>query len=216
MRSKEQLHSKTRSAQLSSSEKKYVTLPLAEVYIEHVLCVDLDGTLVDSREANFLAYSRAFQHVGRELERELFDRGFGLRAEEFFFTTASGASEDEKRMIRSEKSRIYRECFDLVRVNESLVAFLRGQSHLRIGLVTSASRDNAKQVLDAFGLSNLFAFEVFGEDVRSAKPAPDAFLKAAELAGCAPEACLAFEDSPAGIESASGAGCQIMRIQGWC
>ena len=39
------------------------------------------------------------------------------------------------------------------------------------------------------------------------KPEPDIYLKGAAVLGLAPEKCLALEDSPSGILSASRAGC---------
>jgi beta-phosphoglucomutase-like phosphatase (HAD superfamily) len=49
-------------------------------------------------------------------------------------------------------------------------------------------------------------------DYARGKPAPDPYLKAAEVLGVAPENCLALEDSPAGIRSASVAGMQVIMV----
>ena len=44
------------------------------------------------------------------------------------------------------------------------------------------------------------------------KPAPDIFLVAAEAVGIAPEKCIAFEDSAAGVASAAAAGMRVVGI----
>jgi len=53
---------------------------------------------------------------------------------------------------------------------------------------------------------------VTADDVVNGKPAPDIFLKAAELLGVAPSKCLALEDAPAGIIAAQNAGMQVIAI----
>ena len=40
---------------------------------------------------------------------------------------------------------------------------------------------------------------ITGDDVTRGKPAPDIFLKAAEMAGVPPSRCIVFEDSPLGV-----------------
>ena len=48
--------------------------------------------------------------------------------------------------------------------------------------------------------------------VTKGKPNPDIFLKAAELLGLAPEACIVVEDSPAGIRAAHAAGMRAVLV----
>ena len=45
-----------------------------------------------------------------------------------------------------------------------------------------------------------------------AKPAPDIYLRAAELLGFAPEQCLAIEDSVTGTVAAEAAGCPVLVV----
>ena len=44
------------------------------------------------------------------------------------------------------------------------------------------------------------------------KPAPDIFLKAAELLGVAPEKCLVIEDAAPGVIAAQAAGMQVVTV----
>jgi HAD superfamily hydrolase (TIGR01509 family) len=53
---------------------------------------------------------------------------------------------------------------------------------------------------------------VGSEDYVNSKPAPDAFLLAAERLGVAPEDCLAFEDTDMGIAAATAAGMATVKI----
>jgi sugar-phosphatase len=50
------------------------------------------------------------------------------------------------------------------------------------------------------------------DDVARGKPAPDPYLRAAELLGRDPGACLVIEDAPAGITSAKSAGAVVLAV----
>jgi beta-phosphoglucomutase-like phosphatase (HAD superfamily) len=49
--------------------------------------------------------------------------------------------------------------------------------------------------------------------VTNGKPDPEIYLLAAEKLGVDPRECLAFEDAPAGIESAHNAGMQVWAVR---
>lgn len=53
---------------------------------------------------------------------------------------------------------------------------------------------------------------VSAEDVQEGKPSPDGYLRAAELLGVPPSACLVLEDAPAGIEAARAAGAIVIAL----
>jgi HAD superfamily hydrolase (TIGR01509 family) len=53
---------------------------------------------------------------------------------------------------------------------------------------------------------------VAAEDYTRGKPAPDAFLLAAERLGVAPADCLVFEDTDLGIEAATAAGMASVKV----
>jgi len=50
------------------------------------------------------------------------------------------------------------------------------------------------------------------EDVPRGKPAPDIFLRTAELLGESPESCWVIEDSAAGVHGALAAGMSVIAI----
>jgi HAD superfamily hydrolase (TIGR01509 family) len=57
-----------------------------------------------------------------------------------------------------------------------------------------------------------FDVVVAGDDVTHSKPHPEPYETAAELLGVDPGECLALEDSPTGVESATAAGCRVIAI----
>jgi HAD superfamily hydrolase (TIGR01509 family) len=77
-------------------------------------------------------------------------------------------------------------------------------------LVTSSEREFAEAVLTGTGFR--FPVTVTGDDVPRTKPAPDPYLKAASLLNAPPERCVALEDSPNGVASATAANCKVIAV----
>ena len=53
---------------------------------------------------------------------------------------------------------------------------------------------------------------ITGDDVTRGKPAPDIFLKAAEMAGVPPSCCIVFEDSPLGVKGGLDGGMSVVAV----
>jgi HAD superfamily hydrolase (TIGR01509 family) len=90
------------------------------------------------------------------------------------------------------------------------IGMLRKLANRRLGLVTSAEREDIEPVLRSANIQNCFEVCIFGGDVERHKPAPDPYLKIASrmrtFAGPA------FEDSDSGMISAREAGFRAVRI----
>jgi pseudouridine 5'-phosphatase len=83
-----------------------------------------------------------------------------------------------------------------------------------MAVATSAEAALTRLKLQRHAWFDAFGAIVSGDDprIRRAKPAPDIFLVAAAELGAEPEACLVFEDSPAGVEAALAAGMQVIAL----
>lgn len=79
-------------------------------------------------------------------------------------------------------------------------------------ITSSSPRERLERYLTPLNLYHRFAKVVSGYDVPKGKPEPDIYLRGAAELGLPPEACLALEDSPAGILSAHRAGCMPVLI----
>ncbi|MFM7734070.1 MAG: HAD family hydrolase [Cyanobium sp.] len=80
-----------------------------------------------------------------------------------------------------------------------------------MALVTSSSSESMAVKSAPHPWLEAIAERVLGDDPQLAagKPAPDPFLLAARRLGVSPQRCWAFEDSPAGAQSAAAAGCRV-------
>jgi sugar-phosphatase len=81
----------------------------------------------------------------------------------------------------------------------------------RWAVVTSGTRQFALRRISAAGLPQP-AQLVTADDVSAGKPDPEPYMAAAQRLGAHPSECLAIDDSPAGIESASRAGCVTVAL----
>ncbi len=79
----------------------------------------------------------------------------------------------------------------------------------RYAIVTSGSRRLATARLRAAGLPVPDRM-ITADDITHGKPNPEPYLKGARLLGYQPEACVVFEDAPAGIRAAKTAGMTVI------
>ncbi len=91
---------------------------------------------------------------------------------------------------------------------ELLASLPRG----RWTIATSAFRGVAREWLAHVGLPEP-AELVTVDDVEHGKPAPDPYLRAAELLGFDPARCLVIEDAPAGVQAAKAAGATVLSLR---
>jgi HAD superfamily hydrolase (TIGR01509 family) len=177
------------------------------------LLFDLDGTLVDTREANYQAYRDAFAESGHELTPDAFAGTWGRDSRDFIPDLLPGIGLDAVDTIRAAKSRLYAEQLHRTNLNEALIAFLRmmAPTH-RTALVSTAKSVNGRQLLDVHGLTPLFDVVVWGDDVEKSKPDPEGYLRALDLLGADPASALAFEDSETGRQAALAAGLPVLEV----
>ena len=98
---------------------------------------------------------------------------------------------------------------------EGTVAFIRAlrEMGLRTAVVTSSNQPKMSNVFRTRPeFTALFDRIVTAEDITRSKPAPDCYLKAAELLGTDPTDCIAFEDSFNGLRSALAAGTTVVAL----
>ena len=73
-------------------------------------------------------------------------------------------------------------------------------------ICTSSGPQAVGRNLAQHGLTGRFPQVVAAGDYARGKPAPDPFLRAADVLGLPPSACLALEDSHNGVRAAASAG----------
>ena len=82
----------------------------------------------------------------------------------------------------------------------------------KLAVASGSSHAVIETALSLQNLRRFFPVVVSALDVPSGKPAPDIFLRAAELLGVVPAACCVIEDADVGVEGALAAGMSVIAI----
>jgi len=92
-----------------------------------------------------------------------------------------------------------------------LLKFLK-EKGIKIALATGTSRNSTEHHLNEMGLTDFFDATVCGNEIENGKPAPDIFLRAAELLRVTPSECFVFEDSLNGIKAGFSASMKCIGV----
>lgn len=178
----------------------------------------MDGTLVDSEKLWDVSLSALYELFGGVMSRETRAALVGASAEETMLTvyTELGRELDPDAMAESIRwlHDYTAELFDAGLpwcdgAREMLEALAAEGTPM--ALVTNTQRALAEHALNSIG-RHYFSVTVCGDEVPNGKPAPDPYLRAAELLGLAPSDCLAIEDSVTGTAAAEDAGCAVLVV----
>jgi beta-phosphoglucomutase family hydrolase len=178
------------------------------------LIFDMDGTLADTMPTHFAAWSRSMAEHGLELSEERFYALGGVPASEIIELLAKEQGKEVDAVAIAEaKEELFMELLGDVQPVvpvKAIAEFHREQ--MPMAIATGSPKWVAEKILKALGIRDWFAAVVGSECVRRSKPAPDAYLRAAELIGVDPKRCHAFEDTKLGIEAAKNAGMVVVDI----
>lgn len=183
---------------------------------------DMDGSLINSEPIWEVATYDLSEYVGRRITPELRQKTIGnhLRGTLQIIADHAGRVLDDQ-LLADGGAFLENRFLELVR--EQGVTWREGAKELLtavrtedipVVLVTNTRRHVAQVSIDAMTADalgdDLFTTTVCGDEVPHGKPHPDPYLRGAELAGFAPEECLAIEDSATGVKSAIAAECQVL------
>lgn len=180
------------------------------------LLFDCDGTLVDTLGLYRICWRQVFGRHGFDMSDGWFDTWAGHSMKPFVSAALPQADDAMIARVAQEGVDLFLESTHLLEPLEHVVAIAR-RHHGRIPLavVSGGPRSAVVASLDAVGITDLFDAIVTVNDVEHGKPAPDGYLRAIELLGVRAEACIAYEDTASGMESARGAGIPVIVDVRW-
>ncbi|WP_033251529.1 HAD-IA family hydrolase [Kitasatospora phosalacinea] len=168
---------------------------------------DVDGVLLDSLPAYRRIWEAWARLRGLDAEH-VWHRTFGRRPEDTVREVAPALDPAAERRVLNGLMHREGDAFPAADGAAELLAALRPGSW---ALVTSGSRGPVHRRFALAGLP-LPRVQVYGEDVREAKPHPGAYLLAARRLGVDPRRCLVVEDAPAGVAAGAAAGCTVIGL----
>ncbi|MDX9863396.1 MAG: HAD family phosphatase [Anaerolineaceae bacterium] len=178
---------------------------------------DMDGTLVNTAELHYQAHITTLKKHSYDLPRETYTILFGMDDHLIMRQVAPHMEENAFQAMVMEKNARYRQ----LAAAEALPP-LPGVRHwlgtfqkwgLRQVVVSTNFAENIETLTRSLGLTPYFETLLSTISMHlPGKPAPDGFLKAAEMLGLSAAQCLVIEDAPAGIASAKAAGMKCLAV----
>lgn len=174
---------------------------------------DMDGTLFDTQRIFIPAWDYAgelqgFENMGRFIPDVcgVNDKGCIAYLEKNF------PNMDVKKFRADARDYVVKNVVVKFKPGaKEFVDYLRSRG-VKMAIATGSSRGSAEHHLKEMGIYGFMTASVCGPEVENGKPAPDIFLKAAELLGADPKDCFVFEDSENGIRAGYKAGMKCIGI----
>ena len=180
---------------------------------------DFDGVLADSEWLHLRAYQELLQPIGVPLTKQVYcERYLGFDDEGVFQEIAKDygllLGDEEIELLIAEKGRRFEAMISGANVlYPAAVPTVRAlASAFPLGIASGSLRREIELMLRGASLADAFRFIVSADDTERTKPAPDPYLKAAELHGLPPGDCVAIEDSNWGLLSARDAGMKTIGL----
>ena len=176
---------------------------------------DMDGVLTETSHQHFEAWQALANRLGYHLPPSVLDEVRGIsRYDSLEIVLKVGNINDkfnvlEKQALADLKNKLYVSSIKSFNRDNLSVGTLPLLEYLKqngIKIALASASNNAVQLLVNMGIIDYFDAIVDPKSVLCGKPAPDLFLKAAELLGVPPHTCIGVEDAYAGIESIKSAG----------
>ena len=175
---------------------------------------DCDGTIADSMPLHYIAWKKALGEWGCDFDEELFYSWGGKPVTEIIagLNEMNGLNMPVEKVAKRKEGLYFELLPHLQPVPEVLEHIEAQHGRIPFAVVSGSQRASIVNSLTTLRLLEKFDAIVGAEDYRNSKPAPDAYLLAAEHLGVAPQDCLVFEDTDMGIQAATAAGMASIKV----
>ena len=178
---------------------------------------DLDGVLTDTADFHYLAWQALADDEGLPFDRAANEHLRGVSRRDSLLLILGDRQVDEAAFeeMMERKNQLYLASLEHMGPEDALPGARELVSEARRrGLLVAigSSSKNARFVLDKLGLADAFDAVADGSSVERAKPAPDLFVRAAEMLGVEPSACIVVEDAASGVDAALAAGMKAVGV----
>ncbi len=179
---------------------------------------DMDGTIVDSEKLWDVAINELYARHDRVLSPQVRDSTVGGSADGVIRIVFDdlGLQPDPEHMadvadwMHDRVAELFVTGLPWCAGARELLDALQAAG-VPMALVTNTRRALTENALNSIG-RHYFSATVCGDEVDRGKPAPDVYLRAAELLGYDAADCLAIEDSVTGSAAAETAGCPVLVV----
>lgn len=187
--------------------------------MKYGIIFDLDGVVIDSNPIHKISWKNFLAKIGLPFNDDIFDNIISGKNGITSLRILLG-QEPSNEVITSYVAEIDQEFQKILRDTPKvfpmpgLVNFLQvvKAAGNKTALATSAPPGNVKLILDKISLIEYFDVILDKSDVMKGKPDPEVYLKTVSKLGIHKDQCVVFEDSKAGIKSATDAGIKVIGV----
>ena len=177
---------------------------------------DMDGVIVDSEARHERAFLDVVHEIGYGDKLALRFADYIGRSDQVLwvdFVARHQPPQTVKELLVMKRDRMV----ELIRREQPLFDGLPAlveklAARYVLGLASGSERAVVEEVLEIEGLGRFFSAVVTDSDIPHGKPAPDIFLRAAELLQAPPQRCCVIEDSKPGVAAALAADMEVIAI----
>lgn len=180
---------------------------------------DMDGVLIDAKEWHYESLNRALAPYQAEISRwdhiHTYD-GLPTRVKLDMLTKAGRLPRELHPTVQRLKQQYLLEIVEQsCQPRAQHIAALRGLRllGLTVAVASNSIRDTVDRMLARAQLLPLLDFTLSNQDVPRPKPDPAIYLEAIRLAQVPPDACVVVEDNQHGVEAATRAGANVLRVE---
>lgn len=183
--------------------------------INWAVIFDMDGTLVATTEADFLAWQKLFRHYGKQLTFEDYYPLLGRKSADVV-KLGLGLSGQPAEEAMAKKMELFEHIVaeQGIETLPDVRSFLQ-QLHdagIPMALATSSRKKKMELVMQTVALERFFSVFVTGEEVVKGKPDPQIFELAASRLQMPADRCIVVEDTVSGVRAAKAAGMACVAI----
>lgn len=178
---------------------------------------DFDGTIADTNSLHSAAFKKVFEALN--VHNFQYEAYMGRKTVEVFrdFLLSQNIQYSNEKIAElvTLKQTIVRKL--MVSQLEAYDGAVECINHLKekgtiLVIATSSSRQGVTLALNKLGLLDKFHYLITGDDVEKAKPSPEIYIKALELANVQPEEAVVIEDSISGAIAATQAKIEVIIV----
>lgn len=179
------------------------------------ILIDLDGTLVDSKEAYYESLKKTTTAMGLENFSTHIALEIPRRLEQGIPINDLIPKCDVKKFLDIYLKTYYNlteyKTKPLPDVSKTLKE-LSTKAKLALVTMRYVSKDKVRKELENFGLAKYFQYIITALDTSSPKPSPEAFIKCTRQLGVKMEECIVVGDSIADIKAGKNSGAKTVAV----
>jgi HAD superfamily hydrolase (TIGR01509 family) len=185
-----------------------------------LICFDLDGVLVDSKEIHFQALNKALATIdpkymiSHEEHLAIYD-GLSTSKKLDLLTQNKNLPVAYHATVWELKQKLTIDYFNTFEIDTKLIELLNEikQAGIKIAVASNCIRKSVQNAIYSLHILTLVDYFISADEVKRKKPAPDLYWQCMIQCDALPQNTVIFEDSPVGQQAGLSSGAQVICVK---